>query len=51
LELKAPKGKPTEAQLEFRDSISGQGAYTCIAEGLDEALMALELWGLLRAAA
>jgi hypothetical protein len=51
LELKAPKGRPTEAQLEFRDSISRQGGYTCIAEGLDEALMALELWGLLRATA
>jgi hypothetical protein len=51
LELKAPKGSPTEAQLQFRDDMERAGAYTCIAEGLDEALMALELWGLLRAAA
>jgi hypothetical protein len=47
LELKAPGGRPTEAQLEFRDGMAKQGAYTCIAEGLDEALMALDLWGLL----
>ena len=48
LELKAPGGKPTEAQLEFLSDISRAGGHTAIATGLDQALSVLEGWGLLR---
>ena len=47
LELKAPGGRATDDQMEFLGDMERAGAYTCKAEGLDEALMALELWGLL----
>jgi hypothetical protein len=47
LELKSPGGRPTEAQLEFMARFSEAGGHTCIAEGLDAALRALESWQLL----
>ena len=48
LELKAPGGRPTEAQLVTIAAMEAAGAYCCIAEGLDHALTKLEAWGLLR---
>ena len=48
LELKAPGGRPSEGQLEFLSDMQEQGAYGCIAEGLNEAIAVLEAWGLLR---
>jgi hypothetical protein len=51
LELKAPNGRPTEAQLEFLSDIRAAGGHGCVAEGLNEALLILESWGLLRRAA
>jgi hypothetical protein len=48
LELKAPKGRATEAQLQFLADMERAGAYTCLAEGLDRAIAVLETWGLLR---
>lgn len=48
LELKAPGGRPTEAQLEFIADMEKAGAFTCIAEGIDRAIAVLESWGLLR---
>jgi hypothetical protein len=47
LELKAPGGLATEAQLKFIADMNRAGASTCVAEGLDEALTVLETWGLL----
>lgn len=51
LELKAPGGRPTEAQLEFIADMDRAGAFTCVAEGLDSALAVLERWSLLRGVA
>lgn len=48
LELKAEGGRPTETQLEFLADMERAGAFTAIAEGLDQALATLEAWGLLR---
>jgi hypothetical protein len=48
LELKAPNGRATDAQIEFLADMEKAGAFTCLAEGLDAALAALEEWGLLR---
>jgi len=48
LELKAPGGRPTEAQLEFASNVNAAGGLSCIASGLDAALLVLERWGLLR---
>jgi hypothetical protein len=48
LELKAPGGRATEAQVAFLADMERAGAYTCLAEGLDRALKVLEAWGLLR---
>jgi hypothetical protein len=50
MELKAPGGRATETQLEFIADIERAGAFTAIAEGLDEALATLQAWGLLRGA-
>jgi hypothetical protein len=47
LELKAPGGRATAAQLKFLSDMERAGAYTCLAEGLDRALKVLETWGLL----
>lgn len=51
LELKAPGGRPTEAQLQFLADVDKAGGFTGIAEGIDEAMRALEGWGLLRGVA
>jgi hypothetical protein len=48
LELKAPGGRPTEAQLTFLSDMERAGAFTALAESLDCALKTLEAWGLLR---
>jgi hypothetical protein len=48
LELKAPGGRPSEAQLDFMARFADAGGHTCIAEGLNQALAALESWQLLR---
>jgi hypothetical protein len=48
LELKAPGGRPTEAQLATISKMEAAGAFCCVAEGLDRALAVLETWGLLR---
>lgn len=48
LELKAPGGRPTEAQLEFISGINSNGGYGVVAEGLDEALGCLSMWGVFR---
>lgn len=48
LELKAPGGRATEAQLSFIADVERAGGFTAVAEGIDEAVSALEGWGLLR---
>jgi hypothetical protein len=48
LELKAPGGRASDAQLQFITDMEGAGAATCIAVGLDQALGWLEQHGLLR---
>ena len=48
LELKAPGGCASEAQLATLAQMNAAGAQTCIAQGLDRALATLEHWGLLR---
>src|SRR5215831_7079509 len=48
LELKVPGGRPTEAQLAFMARLADAGGHTCIAEGIDEALGALEAWQIIR---
>lgn len=48
LELKAPGGRPSKAQLAFLADMEAAGAFTPCAEGLDRALWTLEAWGLLR---
>jgi hypothetical protein len=41
LELKAPGGRPSEAQLNFMARFAAVGGHTCVAEGIDEALRSL----------
>jgi hypothetical protein len=48
VELKKDKGRPTEAQLEFRDRVNRGGGFSVVAEGLDQALYILEAWGIIR---
>jgi hypothetical protein len=48
LELKAPGNKPTESQIEFLSDIDREGGFGAVATGLDQALITLEVWGLLR---
>jgi hypothetical protein len=48
LELKAPGGRPSEAQLEFMARFNAAGGYSASAEGLDRALEVLERWQILR---
>jgi len=47
LELKKEGGRPTEIQLATIAALEAAGAFTCIAEGLDQALAILEAWQLL----
>lgn len=48
MELKAPGGRATEAQLKFLSDIDAAGAFTAMPASLDAALATLEAWGLLR---
>jgi hypothetical protein len=48
LELKAPSGRSTPAQMAFRDGINAAGGFAAEAVGLDAAILCLESWGLLR---
>ena len=50
LEIKAPGGRASEAQLKFLSDIDAAGAYTAMPEGLDAALQTLEAWGLIKPA-
>lgn len=47
LELKAEKGRASEAQMEFLSDIDREGAFTAMPTGLNAALATLESWGLL----
>jgi hypothetical protein len=47
LELKAPGGRLSEAQLEFLARFNDAGGHTAVAEGLDRAIAVLEAWGIL----
>lgn len=51
LELKAPDGRASEAQLEFISDVNAAGGFAVLATGLDRALSVLEAWGLLRGTA
>jgi hypothetical protein len=51
LELKAPGGRSSTAQLIFRDEINAAGGFASEAVGIDAALRCLESWGLLKGAA
>ena len=48
LELKAERGRPTAAQMQFISEFRAAGGEASIANGLDQALRTLETWGLLR---
>jgi hypothetical protein len=48
LELKAPRGRTSEAQVATHLAMRAAGANVTTAIGLDEAISQLELWGLLR---
>jgi VRR-NUC domain len=48
LELKAPGGRLSEAQLEFMARFNKAGGHSACAEGLDRAVAVLESWQLLR---
>ena len=48
LELKAPGGRLSDAQLEFLARFNDAGGHTCVAEGIDRAIGVLETCGLLR---
>jgi hypothetical protein len=48
LELKAAKGRPTALQSECHEAMRRCGAVVEIARSLDEALVTLEYWGILK---
>ena len=48
LELKAPSGRSTAAQIAFRDEINAAGGFAAEAVGLGAAIRCLEAWGLLK---
>ena len=48
VELKKDGGRPTVAQLEFRDRINNAGGFSVVAEGLPQALCCFEAWGIIR---
>jgi hypothetical protein len=48
LELKAPGGRSTTAQIAFQDAINTAGGFATEAVGLDVAIRCLETWGVLR---
>jgi hypothetical protein len=47
LELKAPGGRLSEAQLEFLARFNDAGGHSACAEGIDRAIAVLESWDLL----
>lgn len=47
LELKAPGGSSTEAQIAWRDDVNRAGGFAAEAVGIDAALRTLETWKLL----
>ena len=51
LELKADRGKLTPSQVLVHAAMQEAGAKTAVAHSLDEALVTLECWGLLKRAA
>jgi hypothetical protein len=51
LELKATKGRLTPLQQQTLNEMEVAGARTAVAHSLDEALVTLECWGVLRRAA
>jgi hypothetical protein len=46
LELKADGGRASPEQMEFQSKFNSTGGYSVIAEGLDEAIRIVEMWGL-----
>lgn len=48
LELKASKGRPTPAQNRVMDRLTDCGASVAVAHSIDEALVTLECWGILK---
>jgi hypothetical protein len=48
LELKREGGRSTPKQLETIAAMGAAGAFCAVTEGLDRALVTLEMWGLLR---
>jgi hypothetical protein len=48
MEIKAEGARATDKQLACIAALREAGAFTCIAEGLNQALAALESWQLLR---
>jgi hypothetical protein len=50
LQLKAPGGRSTPAQVAFRAEINAAGGFASEALGLDSAIHRLEAWGLLKGA-
>jgi hypothetical protein len=48
LELKTDRGRPTAAQMDFISEFRAAGGEASTANGLDQALRTLEIWGLLR---
>jgi hypothetical protein len=48
LELKTERGRQTAAQMDFISEFRAAGGEASIANGLDQALRVLEVWGLLR---
>jgi len=48
LELKAPGGRLSDAQLEFLARFNEAGGHSACAESVDRALACLEAWGLLK---
>lgn len=51
IELKTEDGTASDAQLEFIDDINHAEGHAFVAEGLDQAVCCLELWGILRRSA
>jgi hypothetical protein len=47
LELKAPGGRVSVSQFEFLADFDRAGGFSCVCDGIDNALLTLECWGLL----
>lgn len=48
LELKADKGRLSEAQREFMDAFNNAGGFATSATGIDQAVKVLQAWSLIR---